>query len=140
MNKLPKSIQETQERLLKKEFSAVELVDAYIRNINKKNSDINAVLTVCKDSAYSQAKEADEQIKNLGEKAFKEFPLLGVTVIHKDIILTKGVRTTAASKVLESYTPSYSATVVKKIKEAGAIMLGKANCDAWAHGSSGENS
>src|SRR5260221_30762 len=69
-----------------------------------------------------------------------EFPPLGVTVIHKDMFSTKGVRTTAASKVLEGYIPEYSATVVSKMEEAGAIMLGKANQDAWAHGSSGENS
>jgi len=125
---------------LNKEFSAVQLVDAYLKNINKKNKELNAVLTITSDIAYEKAKKADEQIKNLGEKAFEQFPLLAVTVIHKDMFLTKNVRTTAASKVLEGYVPDYSATVVKKLEEAGAIMLGKANCDAWAHGSSGENS
>src|SRR5258708_17183308 len=137
---LPKSIQETQERLLKKEFSCVDLVDAYLANIKSRNKELNAVLTITEDLAYKQAKKDDEQIKILGEKAFEEFPLLGVTVIHKDMFSTKGVRTTVASKVLESYIPEYSATVVKKMDETGAITLGKANQDAWAHGSSGENS
>src|SRR5258708_6005340 len=137
---LPKSIQETQERLLKKEFSCVDLVDAYLANIKSRNKELNAVLTITEDLAYKQAKKDDEQIKILGEKAFEEFPLLGVTVIHKDMFSTKVVRTTAASKVLENYIPEYDATVVKKMEDAGAITLGKANQDAWAHGSSGENS
>ncbi len=137
---LPKSIKETRERLLKKEFTCVDLVDAYLANIKSKNKELNAVLTISEDIAYKQAKKADDEIEMLGAKAFEEFPLLGVTVIHKDIISTKGIRTTAGSKVLESYVPAYSATVVQKMENAGAIMLGKANCDAWAHGSSGENS
>src|SRR6266404_1287152 len=115
---LPKSIKETQERLLKKEFTCVELVDAYLANINKKNKELNAVLTICEDVAYKQAKEADEQIKNLGERAFTDFPLLGVSVIHKDMFLTKNVRTTAGSKVLEDYIPAYSATVVTRMEKA----------------------
>src|SRR5260221_37711 len=138
--KLPKSIKETKERLLKKEFTCVDLVNAYLEKIKKENKTLNAVLTVTEDLAYAQAKKADKLIDELGEKAFDEFPLLGVTVIHKDMFSTKGVRTTAASKVLEGYISEYSATVVSKMEEAGAITLGKANQDAWAHGSSGENS
>ncbi|HSX48654.1 MAG TPA: Asp-tRNA(Asn)/Glu-tRNA(Gln) amidotransferase subunit GatA [Candidatus Saccharimonadales bacterium] len=138
--KLPKSIKETQDGLARKEFSSVQLVDSYLANINGKNKELNALLTVTDSVAYEQAKKADKLISELGEKAFQEFPLLGVTVAHKDIFLTKGVRTTAASKVLEDYVPAYSSTVVKRLEDAGAIMIGKANCDAWAHGSSGENS
>lgn len=137
---LPKSIQETQERLLKKEFTCVQLVDAYLANINSKNKELNAVLTITEDLAYKQAKKTDKLIDELGEKAFQDFPLLGVTVIHKDMFLTKGIRTTAGSEVLSDYVPAYSATIVKKMEDAGAVMLGKANQDAWAHGSSGENS
>lgn len=140
ITKLPKSIQETQDRLSKKEFTCVELVDSYLANINSKNKKLNAVLTISDELAYKKAKKDDEEIKNLGSKAFTDFPLLGVTVIHKDMFLTKGVRTTASSLVLENYVPSYSSTVVKRMEDSGAIMLGKANCDAWAHGSSGENS
>ena len=129
------TIKETQEGLLKKDFSAVELVDAYLQKINKYNKDLNVFLTVTEEEAYSKAKEVE---KVLDSKVTK--PLLGVTVAYKDLYLTKGVRTTAGSKVLESYIPAYSATVVKKLEEAGAIKLGKVNCDAWAHGASGENS
>jgi aspartyl-tRNA(Asn)/glutamyl-tRNA(Gln) amidotransferase subunit A len=140
MISLPKSIKETREGLLEKRFTCVDLVDAYLSNIKAKNKKLNAVLTITEDIAYQQAKKAQEQINLLGKKAFEDFPLLGITLIHKDIISTKNVRTTAGSKVLENYIPAYSATVVKKMEAAGAIMIGKANCDAFAHGSSGENS
>jgi len=138
--KVPLTIQETQEALKKKDLSCVDLVDYYLERIDKFNPEINAVLTVSSEVAYSQAKKADKLIKELGDKAFEEFPLLGVTVIYKDMFLTKGIRTTAASRVLEDYVPAYSATVVKRLEKAGCITLGKANQDAWAHGSSGENS
>ena len=138
--KLPLTIKETQEGLLKKEFSAVELVDAYLNRIKKFDKEINAFLTVSEEIAYMQAKRIDESIHRSGKKIFDEYSLFGVTVAHKDLFLTKGVRTTAGSKVLKDYVPQYSATVVKRIEEAGAIMIGKLNCDAWAHGSSGENS
>jgi aspartyl-tRNA(Asn)/glutamyl-tRNA(Gln) amidotransferase subunit A len=90
--------------------------------------------------AYKQAKRADELIGAGGRSVVEQYPLLGAALVHKDLFLTKGIRTTAASRVLESYIPPYSATVVKKLEDAGCIMLGKANCDAWAHGASGENS
>ncbi len=129
----PLTIKETQDGLKSKKFSAVELVDAYLAQINKYNSDYNVFLTVTEEEAYKKAKELDK----VGLYAS---PLSGVVTSYKDIFLTKGVRTTAASKILDSYIPQYSATSVKKIDEAGGIMIGKLNCDAFAHGSSGENS
>ena len=134
---VPLTIGQTRKGLLKKEFSAVELVDEYLDRINK-NKDLNAFLTVSEDVAYSEAKETD-RIVSSGIKD-GEYPLLGSVTAHKDLFMTKGVRTTAASKVLESFIPEYSATVVEKTKKAGCIMIGKTNCDAWAHGASGENS
>ncbi|MBI3443220.1 Asp-tRNA(Asn)/Glu-tRNA(Gln) amidotransferase subunit GatA, partial [Candidatus Woesebacteria bacterium] len=92
----------------------------------------NAFLTVSDEVAYKQAKKID--------RTLSDFPLFGVTVSHKDLYLTKGIKTTAGSKVLESYIPAYSGTVVDRLEKAGCIMLGKTNCDAWAHGASGENS
>lgn len=136
----PLTIKETHNALRKKEISCVDLVDYYLERINRFNPGINAVLTISDDLAYTQAKRADKIIKDLGSRAFEEFPLLGVVVIHKDMFLTKGIRTTAASCVLEDYVPTYSATVVGRLEKAGCITLGKANQDAWAHGSSGENS
>ncbi|PIU33320.1 Asp-tRNA(Asn)/Glu-tRNA(Gln) amidotransferase subunit GatA, partial [Candidatus Shapirobacteria bacterium CG07_land_8_20_14_0_80_39_12] len=87
-----------------------------------------------------KAKEIDKILGYKDTKILSDYPLLGVTVAYKDLFLTKGIRTTAGSNVLKDYIPTYSATVVNKLKKAGAIMLGKVNCDAWAQGSSGENS
>jgi len=128
---LPLTIKETKEGLLKKKFSAVELVDQYLANIESRK-ELNAFLTVAREEAYAKAKRIDSNLENL--------PLLGAVAAHKDLFLTKGVRTTASSKVLEGYVPEYSATVVERMNKAGAIMIGKTNCDAWAHGASGENS
>ena len=139
MNNIPLTIKETQEGLKSKKFSAVELVDSYLAQIKKYNDEYNIFLTVTEEEAYEQAKSVNQLINN-SENAFEQYPLLGVTTAHKDIFLTKGVRTTAGSKVLDSYIPQYSGTVVKKIEQVGGIMIGKLNCDAFAHGSSGENS
>lgn len=128
---LPLTIEETKKGLLKKDFSAVELVDAYLSRINT-NKDLNAFLTISEDTAYKKAKTIDSSLQDL--------PLLGVVTAHKDLFLTEGVRTTASSKVLESYVPAYSSTVVSRMDASGAITIGKTNCDAWAHGASGENS
>lgn len=129
---IPLTIKETQEGLIKKKFSAVELVNAYLDRIKKFDKKINSFITVSEETAYEQARKID--------KLENKSTLFGVVVGHKDLFLTKGIRTTAASKVLEAYIPQYSATVVKKLEEAGCITIGKTNCDAWAHGSSGENS
>ncbi|KKQ75056.1 MAG: Glutamyl-tRNA(Gln) amidotransferase subunit A [Candidatus Woesebacteria bacterium GW2011_GWB1_38_5b] len=126
--------------LKEKKFSAVELVDAYLARINTFDKELNSFITVSDEHAYREAGDVDKSIKELGKEAFLKYPLLGVCVAHKDVFLTKSIRTTAASKVLENYIPAYSATVVKKMADAGSITLGKTNCDAWAHGSSGENS
>ncbi|HKB88680.1 MAG TPA: Asp-tRNA(Asn)/Glu-tRNA(Gln) amidotransferase subunit GatA [Patescibacteria group bacterium] len=128
---IPLTIKDTKEGLLKKDFSAVELVDEYLARIDK-NKDLNAFITVSSEEAYKKAKLIDSNLT--------DSPLLGAITAHKDLFSTKGVRTTAASKVLENYVPEYSATVVERMERAGSIMLGKANCDAWAHGASGENS
>jgi len=137
---IPLTIQETQKGLLEKKFTVVQLVDAYLSRIGKFDKELNSFLTLSDELAYSQAKQADKLIESSGKEAFDKYPLLGVVVAHKDLFLTKGIRTTAASKVLENYIPTYSATVVKRIEKAGAITIGKTNCDAWAHGASGENS
>lgn len=137
---LPISISGIQSGLIKKSFNAQELVNSYLERIKKYDSELNSFITVTDDLAFSQAKEVDESIRNKGETAFKEKPLLGSVVAIKDLYLTKGVRTTAASKVLSDYVPAYSATVVKRLMDSGCILIGKTNCDAWAHGASGENS
>jgi len=124
--------------LKNKEYSLSEMLDGYFGRIDA-NSELNAFITVTENYAYEKAKALQEVIEN-NPHAFDEFPLLGVTIAMKDMYLTKGIRTTAASKVLENYVPAYSSTVFEKLEKAGAILVGKTNCDAWAHGASGENS
>ncbi len=128
------TIRSATESLKNKEFSVKELVEACLSNIASKNSNLNAVISVNGD-ALAQAEKLDSSPLD-----FENKPLLGIPIMLKDAFSTKGLRTTAASKVLENYIPPFDATAVKKLKEAGAIIIGKSNMDAWAHGSSGENS
>lgn len=128
------TIKEALGELKDKKFSSVELTRACLEQIKKHNPDINAFLTI-NEKAIDEAKKAD-QARDSGSNS----PLLGIPIALKDMFLTKGLRTTAASKVLENYIPQYDATVVEKLKNAGAVILGKTNHDAWAHGASGENS
>ncbi|PIP74331.1 MAG: Asp-tRNA(Asn)/Glu-tRNA(Gln) amidotransferase GatCAB subunit A [Candidatus Levybacteria bacterium CG_4_9_14_3_um_filter_35_16] len=129
------TIKQAIDGLRKKEFSALDLTESCLDQIARLNPLLNAFLTICNKEAINAAKQADEKLR-IGDKS----PLLGIPIALKDIYLTKNIRTTASSKVLDNYIPQYDATVVKKLKDAGAIILGKLNCDAWAHGSSGENS
>lgn len=129
------TIHEAKEGLKNKKFSALELTKSCLEAIKKNNQLINAFITVSEKEALEQAQKADLLLKD-----DQDLPLLGIPIALKDLYLTKGIKTTAASKVLADYIPQYDATVVKKLKNAGAVILGKTNCDAWAHGSSGENS
>lgn len=141
MNKLNElTIKEAKEGLRSKKFSSVELTTACLDQIKKHNKDLNAFITVTEKDALEQAKKADAQISNLTIEQFNNYPLLGIPIALKDLFSTKGIKTTAGSKVLENYIPPYDATVVRKLKDAGAVIIGKTNLDAWAHGSSGENS
>lgn len=129
------TIKEAKEKLLNKQISSVELTSAFLERIKKLDKTLNAFITVSTDAALKQAGVADQKIAK-GENR----PLLGIPIVLKDLYLTKGIKTTAGSKVLTNYYPSYNATVVDKLANAGAVIIGKTNCDAWAHGSSGENS
>jgi len=129
------TIKQAREGLDKKEFTSVELTQACLDVIKKKNKKLNAVLTVCEEEALAEARKADERIKNNAISG-----LTGIPYLAKDNYLTRGVRTTAASKILENYIAPYDATVIKKLREAGAVLLGKTNLDEFAHGSSTENS
>jgi len=130
------TIERVREGLIKKEFSAVELTRAYLEKIGKEDKKIGAFLTLCPDLALQRAKEIDEMIF-----LKKDLPTLaGVPCAIKDNILVEGVKCTAGSKILENYVAPYDATVIKKLKEAGAIILGKTNLDEFAMGSSTENS
>jgi len=138
MNLNQLTITEAREGLKTKKFSSVELTKACLERIKQVEPAINAFVTVCEEEALKAAKRADE-LASQGE-TWEAKPLLGIPLSIKDNFCTKGVRTTASSKVLDDFVPPYDATVVAKLKTAGMIMLGKTNLDAWAHGSSTETS
>jgi aspartyl-tRNA(Asn)/glutamyl-tRNA(Gln) amidotransferase subunit A len=135
LNKL--TITKASEGLRNKDFSSVELTTACLNRIKKTDDKIKSFITITEDLALQIAKEADQKIKSGGEK---DNLLLGVPCSIKDIILTKDILTTAASNILKNYISSYDATLISKLKNRGMVMLGKVNCDAFAHGSSTENS
>ena len=129
------TVSELSEKLKKKEVSSKELTSLYLRRMEEVDEKIHAYITVCRDSAVKEAEAADKRIKE-GDAT----PLTGVPIAIKDIFCTKDVRTTCASRILENFVPPYDATVVRKLKEAGAVILGKLNMDEFAMGSSTENS
>jgi len=130
------TIKEFQEGFRNKEFSALEVTQGIFKRIEEKDKDLGAYLSILKDSAYSQAAAADLSLA----KNEKLHPLTGVPLAIKDNILIKGTNTTAASKILRNYKAAYDATVINKLKLAGAVFLGKTNLDEFAMGSSTENS
>jgi aspartyl-tRNA(Asn)/glutamyl-tRNA(Gln) amidotransferase subunit A len=126
--------------LNKKFIQKPELVVAELRETLKKidvsEDELNCYVTVVAENAIKDAKKAAERFA-------KKKPLSildGVAVGIKDVFCTKDIRTTASSKMLDDFVPAYDATVVKKLRDAGAVIVGKNNCDAWAHGASTENS
>lgn len=132
-NKL--TIKEASKELVSGELTSVELTTACLNQIEKLEPIINACITIVKEEALAQAKLADERRAN-GDKS----ALLGIPYLAKDNILTKGVRTTAASKILNDYIAPYNATIIEKLNKQGAVLLGKTNLDEFAHGASTENS
>jgi len=130
------TILECFEGLRAKKFSSVDLTKACLKRIKETDKKIGAFLTVDEKGALAQAKIVDKKIAS-GDSLS---PLAGIPVAVKDIICTKGLKSTGGSKILENYIPPYDATVVKKLKENDAVIIGKANCDEFAQGGSGENS
>lgn len=130
------TIKQAHDGLAAKRFSSMDLTKACLKQIKKLNKKINAFITVIEKEALEQAKIVDQKIAN-GEKIGI---LEGVPVAIKDNILVKNFRCTAGSKILENYVAPYDATVIKKLKKAGAVILGKTNMDEFAMGSSTENS
>src|SRR3990167_5923056 len=130
------TIQEASKLIQSKELKALELTEACLGRAKQLNQKLNSFITICEEEAVNQAKKVDKLIAN-GQKLN---PLAGIPVGIKDVFSTKGIKTTAGSKVLENYVPVYDATSVERLKGTDVVFVGKTNLDAWAHGSSGENS
>jgi aspartyl-tRNA(Asn)/glutamyl-tRNA(Gln) amidotransferase subunit A len=128
------SISELAEKLAASECTSVEIVNDLLAAIDQHDDKIGAYLTIDRDAALEQAKAADER-RAQGESS----PLLGIPVAIKDLLNVKGQPCTCSSKILEGYTAPYDATVISKLRDAGAVLLGRVNMDEFAMGSSTEN-
>ena len=132
---IEKTVAELSVALASGDISSVELTQTYLDRIAELNTELNAFITVCDESALDQARAADAARAN-GETG----ALLGIPMAHKDIFCTQGISTTCGSRMLQNFVSPYDATVVERFKAAGAVTLGKTNMDEFAMGSSNENS
>src|SRR6476659_9461094 len=130
------TIDSTRTAIAEKQFTALDLVEQFYGKIKAEDAEIHAYLTLSEARALEQAKRIDRMV-SAGEALP---PLAGVPIGIKDVMVTKGVRTSAGSKILENFIPPYDCTAVARLEAAGAIVLGKMNCDEFAMGSSNENS
>ena len=132
----PWTIPGVRDALAAKKISARELAADFYARIGKRNPELNAFLALSPERAFAQADRVDAAIS----KSESLPPLAGVPIAIKDVISTQGIPTTCGSKILENYLPPYDATAVERLERAGAVILGKTNCDEFAMGSSNENS
>ncbi len=130
------TITQAHELLRQRKISSLELTQAVLERIREVDGQIGAYLTVTEAVALEQARQADERLRR-GERVT---PLTGIPFGVKDSIVTEGIRTTCGSRILEHYVPPYQATAVRRLLEAGAVLLGKHNLDEFSMGSSTENS
>jgi len=130
------TVHEAHQHLIKGSFSSLELTQSFCRRIDAVDSRVSAYLTLTEEEAYQQAQQADTRIAK-GEGITE---LTGIPLALKDILCTKSMRTTCGSKILEHFRPPYDATAVRRLRESGAVFLGKVNMDEFAMGSSTENS
>jgi aspartyl-tRNA(Asn)/glutamyl-tRNA(Gln) amidotransferase subunit A len=130
------TLDEASEKLRKREVSSQELTEAVFQRIAETDGIVRSYITLCRDAAIAQAKEADERLRQESSAS----PLMGIPVALKDNLLTRGLRTTCASRILDNFIPPNDATAVAKIRSAGAVITGKTNLDEFAMGSSAENS
>jgi aspartyl-tRNA(Asn)/glutamyl-tRNA(Gln) amidotransferase subunit A len=133
------TIEELSLLLAKRKISPVELTEQFLRRIERYNPELNAYLTVTAEQAIAAARRAEKELTRHRGKAGRSSPLLGIPIALKDNIWTRGMRTTAGSKVLRDFVPTEDATVVRKLARAGAILLGKTNLHEFAYGITNNN-
>jgi aspartyl-tRNA(Asn)/glutamyl-tRNA(Gln) amidotransferase subunit A len=130
------TIHELSEKLGRSETTAVKIAESVFRRIDSVEPRIQAYTTVARDQALRQAEAADRRIRSGKDVT----ALTGIPVAVKDNLCTEGIRTTCSSRILENFRPPYNATVIRKLQDAGAVIIGKTNLDEFAMGSSTENS
>ena len=122
---------ELAKKIRKREFSALEVMEAHLAQIEKVNPQVNAIVTILPELALKNAKMADEKLS----RGIDPGPLYGLPVAHKDLVPTKGIRTTFGSKIYKDFVPSEDALIVERLRESGAIMVGKTNTPEFGAGS-----
>jgi aspartyl-tRNA(Asn)/glutamyl-tRNA(Gln) amidotransferase subunit A len=132
---IEKTVSELARALSTGSVSSVELTQAFIDRITSIDTQLNSYITVDEEAALRQARQADDA-RSRGTDTL----LLGIPIAHKDLFCTQGTKTTCGSKMLKDFVSPYDATVVARLKDSGAVTLGKTNCDEFAMGSSNENS
>ena len=133
------SIEELAALLAKRKVSPVELTEMFLRRIDRQNPSLNAFITVSYEHALAAARRAEKQFLRHRGSRIENFPLLGIPITIKDNLWTRGIRSTAGSKILSDFVPSEDSTAVRKISRAGAVMLGKTNLNEFAYGITGGN-
>ena len=130
------TIHELRHKLRRGDLTSTQLTHALFDRIEDTDGKIGSYLTLCRDRGMAEARAADERLA----RGDASSPLLGIPLALKDVLLTEGVPTTCASRILQGFTPPFDATAVRRLREAGAVLLGKTNMDEFAMGSSTENS
>jgi aspartyl-tRNA(Asn)/glutamyl-tRNA(Gln) amidotransferase subunit A len=130
------SITSVRSALETKKISARELTAEFYARIEQRNPELNAFLALCPERAFAQADRIDKGVAS----GHPLPPLAGIPLGIKDVLSTRGVRSTCGSRILENYVPPYDCTAIERLERAGAVVLGKTNCDEFAMGSSNENS
>src|SRR5437868_13573676 len=130
------TVASTRTAIEERSTTATALTQGFFKKIEAEDGEVHAYLTLAKDRALAQAAKID----SLADKGDALPPLAGVPVAIKDVMVTRGVRSTAGSKILNNFIPPYDCTAVARLEAAGAVVLGKTNCDEFAMGSSNENS
>ncbi|RMD76968.1 Asp-tRNA(Asn)/Glu-tRNA(Gln) amidotransferase subunit GatA [Candidatus Dojkabacteria bacterium] len=133
------SIDDIRRKIINKEIDILSLTEEHLKLAESTNEKINSFITILKEEATKQAKELQKVLEQNPNKA-NSMRLFGVPFTVKDLYLVKSTRTTFASKLMEDFISPYTATVVQKCLDEGAILIGKTNCDPWGFGASGENS